>query len=878
MRITDISPVAFGKPLSTLTIPQNDFVVIYGKNEAGKSTYLDLATSLLSKRTDVKILRRHMSTGSQLRGSVRIRTDRESLQISFETGATLKKNTVDTPRLVDDPDSELWKVLKELDSAVIRNIFRVDSVELIASIQNGISEGVEFLRERFLAYASGDRRGVDYQALVHHYREIAKNNIEAKQERFSGRDELLAQLQRIEQEIRAASTTQLQAEGFDSTIAVLESKKEKIRSDNEQRELESTALEVSSSLQETYVKRLRSETELKSLEAKGELRDVELPTIVPILQDHLTSLSEIAKRNSLANAHAAQEDLRSKQTRISQTAQLRGLNPDNREQLHLISGSDRERRNAELLTAIGTRESKRKEMLSLNIPQQRAEVKKQTLFLQGLEEEWGRLGTRNSNGVVMEPEEYLNSPAQRISVSTSDVPPDTQRNVLLATGFGASIAGAIGLPDWSSAVAFLVAGALFWFAFKEIRKTKEQIQTQASESLDAVSTRDSALEIVRIRKQLNEDRARLAGDQERLKSLEAETEIECNRINAILKSWNQAAAPEISRDEALTVKRDLDELAKAFADLLAAESTVDITTEKLKEDRESFAGLSQQVSALLEPFSVNMRLSEEGDIELAVSRMEALIHDISSQKELRDSVNSYDLAINQVPSHLRKLVEQCLVLDNSKRESRRKDISEARIAAATALAELDRQITDASSQKQSLERDAKLPRLREQAESLRVTIRNRELKAALASVQAAILEKYVSIRQEDNTPLLERQVEQIGMRGAPEWRGVRRVDDGTFFVRQGDVEIRDTELSAGALTVLFMAIRLAMIQSEDAREGSVKIPFLCDDPLLHLDESRTAHSFKMMVNELRDRQTLYFTCKVEIKALAESLSVPVISI
>jgi uncharacterized protein YhaN len=173
---------------------------------------------------------------------------------------------------------------------------------------------------------------------------------------------------------------------------------------------------------------------------------------------------------------------------------------------------------------------------------------------------------------------------------------------------------------------------------------------------------------------------------------------------------------------------------------------------------------------------------------------------------------------------------------------------------------------------------ARLPQLNEQIYSLKAEIESLERAAALKNLQATLLEQLSKKRQEDSTPELERRVAQISVAGAPEWKTVRRAKDETFLVAKDGVEVRDSELSSGELSVLFLAIRIAMIQQEDQKENALRLPLICDDPLLHLDETRTVSTFTMMVNELKGRQTLYFTFRPEIRDLARSLSVPVIDL
>jgi uncharacterized protein YhaN len=73
-------------------------------------------------------------------------------------------------------------------------------------------------------------------------------------------------------------------------------------------------------------------------------------------------------------------------------------------------------------------------------------------------------------------------------------------------------------------------------------------------------------------------------------------------------------------------------------------------------------------------------------------------------------------------------------------------------------------------------------------------------------------------------------------------------------------------------------MRIAIMQQEEQDDKAPSLPLLCDDPLLHLDDVRTVQAFKMMKEQSEGHQIIYFTCKEEIRDLAEEMNIPVITI
>ena len=87
MRVVDIWPQQFGKRLSRLQLPEDDLIVIFGRNGTGKSTYADLLIALLLDKYDTALMSRHGRPGTQVRGEINLAEGDESVRVEFDVEA-----------------------------------------------------------------------------------------------------------------------------------------------------------------------------------------------------------------------------------------------------------------------------------------------------------------------------------------------------------------------------------------------------------------------------------------------------------------------------------------------------------------------------------------------------------------------------------------------------------------------------------------------------------------------------------------------------------------------------------------------------------------------------------------------------------------------
>ena len=104
MRIVRISPRIFGRFTSEtpLIIPKEPMVVVYGQNESGKTTYLDMTVALLASQYDTALMERYgkreLTTFS---GSIGIQENGEDLTVNFTKDAKVPAARSKVPRTPD---------------------------------------------------------------------------------------------------------------------------------------------------------------------------------------------------------------------------------------------------------------------------------------------------------------------------------------------------------------------------------------------------------------------------------------------------------------------------------------------------------------------------------------------------------------------------------------------------------------------------------------------------------------------------------------------------------------------------------------------------------------------------------------------------------
>jgi uncharacterized protein YhaN len=113
----------------------------------------------------------------------------------------------------------------------------------------------------------------------------------------------------------------------------------------------------------------------------------------------------------------------------------------------------------------------------------------------------------------------------------------------------------------------------------------------------------------------------------------------------------------------------------------------------------------------------------------------------------------------------------------------------------------------------------------------------------------------------------------------PDWGTIikSRDDDGKLLIQRLRAEGRvgDHAISDGGRALLYLAVRLAFAQQDASRRG-VTLPIICDDPLIHFDDTRQEAAIRLLRKVSDSHQIILFTCESATRDHAASLGASVV--
>jgi uncharacterized protein YhaN len=80
-------------------------------------------------------------------------------------------------------------------------------------------------------------------------------------------------------------------------------------------------------------------------------------------------------------------------------------------------------------------------------------------------------------------------------------------------------------------------------------------------------------------------------------------------------------------------------------------------------------------------------------------------------------------------------------------------------------------------------------------------------------------------------------------------------------------------LSKGTVDQLYLALRLAMVQSMS--ENGESIPLLLDDPFANYDDHRLERTLELLARLSAQNQVILFTCREDVVRAAQTVGAPI---
>jgi uncharacterized protein YhaN len=199
----------------------------------------------------------------------------------------------------------------------------------------------------------------------------------------------------------------------------------------------------------------------------------------------------------------------------------------------------------------------------------------------------------------------------------------------------------------------------------------------------------------------------------------------------------------------------------------------------------------------------------------------------------------------------------------------------------TEAASLHRESGALDEKRRSFDGGEQAAELRSEQEAVRAKLREAVEAYATAALAHEILQRNIKRFERENKPQLLARTEQlfrIMTDGA--FVGVTQDIDRSLVVERPDGRKNTPdELSTGTAEQLFLALRLAYIETYEAR-GVEPLPVVLDDVLVNFDDARALCTLRALAVFAQRNQLLFFTCHAHLVELSQkaNLGLPVLEL
>jgi hypothetical protein len=865
-------------------------VVVYGPNESGKSTYIDLAITLLSNLRDAQLLARHGSIGEQLAGYIAVEHDDTNLQISFsETAKVMERYTGHQGwREFSPKNSDIEKMLSNLDEGIVRNLFRVDSVEIVASAllpkfsdESGansqeIEKGVGPTKQRFISYASGGGgAAVDFAGLTRDMRDKAEKLI-SRQNMTTGIAPLRSQRTRLKEQLSAAQMTQSRYLEEKSRLEGLQrdvDENRKLQTDLERRK---RCMSFVRGFTDINSKAEAARREIDELSASRLLVPEGFAALVNVFESKISELRDLPLARSLGDLARSRENYGEENAKSAASLNALGIDSEatfKNADWHI--DSERLTRVTEINRRINQRDSFLGQVPEATLIELAGKSARLETAVKNAEQHWERAGTG------LAPEAYIASLAAGQIVVPQPPNPGKRSAYSLVIGGVATTIAAIPLGvTWQGGLVGLVALALIGLGIRDL-VIKPTLETSAGVTASDAKSTDLfvlANDVMTASRELGTHRAERSGiETQRSRAMLRATEID-KELSDLLAIWGLPKVAGLTVDGAASLSESL----KAAADAISKCDSIRLQVDQRQRDVDDCTTEFKRHSE-----DIDQRLKQVGhpvDVSILTSpaqladALRELVDEYRRQEGLRTAIAEKEQQLRSLPDEDRPLVKEFLEKDQVERDKLDKSFSsESQRLEATVLGQQS-EIARALSSIEKLESSSSGASIRLQITSIDESIRECELEAALLLAQAKLLDDASTRRNKDSMPLLVKQVEAMVCKVATDWKALsldeREDQRYTIFVEYADSsKVPDHQLSAGALTLLFTAMRIVIMQEEAKRSQGFSLPLFCDDPFIQLDDARLKQAFQMLVEQAVGHQILYFTCHKRVLELAKTMGI-----
>ena len=855
MKITNITPKLFGKYRSDtpLDLPDAPMVVVYGKNEAGKTTYADMAATLMSSTYDTALVNKYGDYQDTLKGSLDIKEGTDSVTIQFVRASVPKKGGVKVQREATTK-TVLWQRMQSIQGSIIRHIFRVSSHE----ITNG-----ENSKAQFDAYGLGDRRGTSIRATLNKYEsqksETSKKLGKAKEAKSAKQKDL-----------RNAEKSTGNYEKLLTRIAGLTNQIDSllVEEANERDRLEQVAF--CQGARGTISEGLDAENRLNQIEGDGLLIKTQFARIrerILEIGDEIEQLKIDDKQETLERLQSELDIAVDNVDSVLVSLQL------SRDEILNNPSITSDVVRVDLLNDLVEKASKRVLLEEEDKPQEltsrKEEIKAITDRLALASTNWKRFN------LGVSPQEYSGSP--RTSVSTSAQSTGSRfpswSFLLPLIGMGVSFVA----QEIVGAVLSIAFGIFLFLLQRYLRPSTVGHGLVESVQHDYTIVSDAATEVMDAEKALGA--AELA-----LLALERNEANRLTKVSDLLSAIQEILQQHLIQVSASSTARAFTAYFESLKSAVnhcdeerLAKGRLSSQESDLQSAQERLVLLIQEIEEIFLTVGIPFDPAFFSSANGSVSVLRTLSKDFEMQSALREKVASKTQLAKERSDELEIQTMMLssadeLILIKSASEARTTELQDQRRDLET-----DRRLLD--EEREALEDFSQMTNIRSDIESLDEQIRDLQLLEIQFSLQVQLLRKFATKRAEESKPELVKKVQNMVLRVAEDWANLEFLTDDEGNIQNIEVQykngssVSDFNLSSGAQSLVYLAMRIAVMHQEAS--NGLSIPLLCDDPLIYMDDDRTRLALQMLKEASVGHQIIYFTCKREILNLARDMEIPV---
>lgn len=182
---------------------------------------------------------------------------------------------------------------------------------------------------------------------------------------------------------------------------------------------------------------------------------------------------------------------------------------------------------------------------------------------------------------------------------------------------------------------------------------------------------------------------------------------------------------------------------------------------------------------------------------------------------------------------------------------------------------------------ENLKQSEILPALQLKLGEIMEEIDENDQQSKIFSIAVGVFANVIGRFERDNQDPLIKEAQKLISSVVPDWGDIlftRTPDEKVSIEREGDGrKLSDSRLSDGGRALLFLGIRLAFA-IKDAERRNIRLPLICDDPFIHFDDERTSKAIELFATISKSHQIIMFTCEDSTRDLAISHGAHLVSL